>query len=175
MYGLVQAFGGTVAVASEVGRGTTFRITLRDETEAPRAGEAAAPPAAAAESGATIIVAEDDAAVRSLVTQALLLDGFRVLAAQDGEQALALARREGACVTLLLTDVLMPGMSGRELAREVRRLLPGVAVLFISGGSESAPPSDLETIEGAAFLQKPFTPSTLLSQVRRILAGRSGA
>lgn len=117
----------------------------------------------------TVLVVDDDAGVRRLVSSVLVRKGFRVLEAEDGVEALALAAAESTPIVLLLTDVIMPGMSGDSLADRLRRDYPGIRVVYMSGFSEE----DLEArgirAVGGAYLTKPFTPDVLSMVVRGAL------
>jgi len=170
VYGTVRQSGGTIWAYSEPGHGTTMKIYL------PRADQAVsalspglpAPPAKGSES---VLVVEDDEAVRSLVVKALTLHSYHVLEAKGPREALALLEQPSPPVHLLLTDVVMPHMSGRTLAQQAARLRPGIMVLFISGYPDQAV-NGLGMLEaGMPFLQKPFGPAELTRKVRQILDG----
>jgi two-component system cell cycle sensor histidine kinase/response regulator CckA len=167
VYGIVHQSGGSIWAYSEPGHGTTFKIYL------PRAAEA--PPAAAAAEletrggTETILLAEDNAAVREVVTATLEVLGYRVLPAAGPAAALELARAHTEPLHLLVSDVVMPGMSGPELARRVRELRPGCRVLFVSGYTENAIVHHGVIDEGVSFLQKPFGAGVLARTVRQVL------
>jgi PAS domain S-box-containing protein len=168
--GIVKRSGGAVDVLSSPGGGTCFQVYLPlvDRTVA------ASPPAAriAAVGGAeTILLVEDEEMVRALVRETLEAEGYRVLEAAEPAQARALA---GACrgkIHLLITDVVMPNASGRDLARALLRGRPDMKVLYISGHSESAIQRRGVKSRHVAFLPKPFTPAALASKVREVLEG----
>jgi len=171
-YGIVKQADAYIAVNSELGIGTTFRVRL------PRAAEvsplASVPASDAGETpggSETILLAEDDVALRELAARTLREAGYRVLEAEDGFEAQALAGQHGNGVDMLLTDVVMPRQSGRELAAELRRGRPSLPVLFMSGYTDA--PSD----DGAAdpLLAKPFTPEQLRLATRRLLDARRAA
>ena len=119
----------------------------------------------------TVLLVEDDDAARRISQRALQTKGYQVLAAADGEQALAVCDREGDRVNLLLTDLVMPKMGGLALAREFRARFPRVPIIYMSGYTENAIGHQGELDPGAAFLEKPFVPSQLLTSVRVALNG----
>ena len=169
-YGIVKQAGGHVWVYSEPGRGTTFKVFL------PRAvGEE--DPAAAPESSdvasvvgsETVLVVEDEPVVRSLAVRALVDQGYRVLQAADGPSALATSRAYEAEVHLLVTDVVMPGMNGKELADRLAVERPGLRVLYVSGYTDHAVVRHGVLEEGIAFLSKPFDLRDLVRTVREVL------
>src|SRR5262249_51654149 len=134
VYGIVKQAGGFVQVGSQPARGTTFRVYFPRAARG-RAG-AALPPAAApgARPGReTVLVVEDEHAVRQLARQVLQTSGYTVLTADHGEEALTVAAGHGGPIHLLLTDLVMPRMNGRQLAEELGRFRPGVKVVFMSG------------------------------------------
>ena len=169
VYGIVQQSGGWISVYSEPGQGTQFHVYLpRLEDD----GEAAAAPVenpAPALGTETILVTEDQNNVRRLVSRMLRGFGYHVLEAANGEEALAAAAAHAGPVHLLITDVVMPEMSGRELGAELKRLRPEIRVLYMSGytGNAIARRGLLE--EGVAFIQKPFTAESLAGKVRDTL------
>jgi PAS domain S-box-containing protein len=165
-YGIVKQSGGEIFVTSAPQSGATFEILLPAVLERPVevAPEAAHRPPAPGRTVGTVLLAEDDEAVRTLNGRVLEARGYRVLAAANAAEALALADRHGRPPDILVTDVVMPGASGRDLARRMRERHPGLKVLFVSGYADEAPP---ET--SASFLQKPFTPEGLVQRVREIL------
>jgi CheY-like chemotaxis protein len=164
-YGIVSQLGGQIAVTSLLGAGSTFTVLLPPAAEPPERVERRA--AEAVQRGReTVLLVEDDPLVRELAATALDLHGYRVLSAASPEDALRIAREEPGPLDLLVTDVIMPGMDGRRLAAEVRRVRP-IEVLFVSGYTADR----LE--EGARFLQKPFTPGLLARAVREALDARS--
>jgi CheY-like chemotaxis protein len=165
VYGTVKQSGGFIFASSEVGKGTTFRLyfpPVRDERQRPTS-------VARLENGAaTILVAEDEPAVRSLVVSALKADGYRVLQASGGTEALQLAATAGGPIHLLLTDATMPGMNGIELARTLAHDRPDLKVLIMSGYTTSAVEIDGLSAPPAT-LPKPFTPRDLRQKVREVL------
>jgi PAS domain S-box-containing protein len=169
VYGIVKQSGGYIWVNSEVGKGTTFRIYLpRTEVEVDETGPGGI--RVEAQRGTeTLMLVEDDGSVRELVRNVLRDKGYRVLEASRGEEALELSELYAGRIDLLVTDVVMPQMSGCELAHRLVGLRPQVKVLYISGYTDNAAwyPGGLDA-EGA-FLQKPFTPEALARKVREVL------
>jgi PAS domain S-box-containing protein len=171
VYGIVRQTGGTVWVYSEPDHGTTFKIYL-PRADAPADGLALARDAAPSLVGSeTILLAEDDATLRPLMKQLLERNGYGVLEAANAEQALAIAREHVSPIHLLVTDVVMPGASGRELARRLGEMRPEARVLYVSGYTDEAIVHHGMVEPGLAFLQKPFTPDTLGLKVRQVLGG----
>src|SRR5438067_3721291 len=169
VYGTVKQSGGFIWVYSEPGRGATFKIYL-PRVDAPV--ESAAPPAPVERpprGSETVLLAEDEPAVRAIARQALERQGYTVLAAPSGGDALALAAQHGATIHLLLTDVVMPGMSGRDLADRLTAQRPGIRVLYISGYTDNAIVRHGMLEPGLAYLQKPFRPDALVRKVREVL------
>ncbi len=167
-YGIVKQSGGWIWVASEPGRGTRFSIYL------PRLGveaEAFAPAEVGPLHGGTetILLVEDDPKVREVAVRALRDRGYRVLEAATGTEALRAAESTGDPINLLLTDVVMPHMSGRELAERVRALRPRIRVLYTSGYGEYASVHHPEPGRSVALLPKPFDPASLARKVRDVL------
>ena len=164
VYGIVKQSEGYVWAYSEPGQGTTIKIYL------PLTAEPAEPapeqPPEPAGSGELVLVVEDDAPVRAIVVRALTEGGFRVLEAESGERALDLLCRDDDRPALVLTDVVMPGMSGSELAAAVARLAPGTPVLFTSGYTDGEILRRGLLEPGADFLAKPFSPEALVRAVR---------
>jgi PAS domain S-box-containing protein len=167
VYGIVEQSQGYIHVYSELGKGTTVKIYLpRVEGE----DETVSPVSAPAPHGTeTVLVAEDNAQVRDFVTRVLSAKGYRVLSASEGFEALRLCGECADPVDLLVTDVVMPRMGGRELASRVETAKPGVRVLFVSGYTEDAISHHGILEEGLQFLQKPFTTDALLRKVREVL------
>lgn len=172
VYGIIQQSGGRIEVSSEPGKGTTFKIYL------PRVGspaEAAAPEpvvigAKAQQVRETILLVEDESSLRNLSRRYLEEQGYTVLEAPDGAAALTISNTYSGPIDLLLTDVIMPGVNGRELARLICATRPEVKVLYMSGYSDDAVAHNGMLEEGIALLQKPFTLSTLRIKVREMLS-----
>jgi PAS domain S-box-containing protein len=169
VYGIVKQSGGYVFPQSEPLAGTTFYIYLPRVEEAP---EAAVPAKAQEnENGGreTVLLVEDEESVRELVRLTLAARGYRVLEAENGESGLRVAEAHGDGIDILITDVVMPGMGGRELARRLLQLRPRLSVLYLSGYTEETVLHQGALDPGTAFLQKPFTLQNLARKVREVL------
>ncbi len=170
--GVVQQSGGTVTVYSEVGLGTTFRIYL-PRVDAPVAQAAELPEsnllAAATETGGTILLVEDEKQLRTLAREVLKEAGYTVLEASNGKEALRIANTLAAPPSLLLTDVVMPEMSGLELGAQLHKKWPGLAVVYTSGYTDHALLGRSGLRPDMPFLQKPYMPGSLLEQVASVL------
>ena len=170
VYGIVKQSGGFIWVYSEIGHGTTFKLYLpRVEELAERASGPATAPARPARGSETVLVVEDEAPVRSVARQVLERQGYTVLEAPSAEAALDLATRYSGVIHLLLTDVVMPGLNGRELAARLSSVRPGARVIFMSGYTDEAVTRHGVLDPGAAYVQKPFTPEAIARKVREVL------
>src|SRR5262249_53080852 len=129
VYGVVKQSGGYIAVDSAPGKGTTFRIYLPPVDQAAEAAASATVPAAAPAGSGTILIAEDERAVRELAREFLILSGYNVLEARDGAEAMEIARSHTGAIDLLITDVVMPRMGGRELVQSMAALRPDTKIL----------------------------------------------
>ncbi len=177
VYGIVKQSGGYIEVDSAPERGTTFRIYLpRIDAVAP-APDRAGRPGAPLGGTETILLVEDEEGVRELARDILRASGYTVLEARNGPEALLLCERHQGPLDLLLTDVVMPRMSGRELAERLASLRPDLNVLYMSGYTDDAVIRHGVLGAGTAFLQKPVTPTALIQCVRDTLAlaGRAAA
>ena len=168
VYGIVKQSGGAVGVYSEPGLGTTFKIYL-PRLDGTAEAEGPPPSPATAAGTETVLLAEDEPAVRTLVRTVLQMHGYTVLEATDGPEALRLAGAHRGPIHLLITDVVMPGVSGRELAEQLTALRPEVRVLYASGYTDDAVVRHGVLEAQAVFLQKPFRPDDLVSKVRQVL------
>jgi signal transduction histidine kinase/ActR/RegA family two-component response regulator len=169
--GIVRQAGGDVTVRSRVGEGTEFCL-LFPRTTAPVEAPATGAPAVSAARGETVLVTDDDADVRSVLERMLRGGGYRVLTAATGDEALTLLQAENGRVDLLVTDVVMSGMSGLELGRRVRAGHPKMPILFITGFS-NASPEELASVSPLPVLAKPCTMDALARAARVALAGAS--
>jgi PAS domain S-box-containing protein len=168
VYGIVKQSGGYVLVQSEEGRGTKFHIYLpRVEGTAEKHAPQSTP--AVLGGSETVLLVEDEESVRQLVRDTLTAKGYRVVEAENGEAGLAAAAQHQGKIDLVITDVVMPGIGGRELIKQLAELRPETKVLYLSGYTEDAIISEGTIERDAAFLQKPFTLKSLSQKVREVL------
>jgi two-component system, cell cycle sensor histidine kinase and response regulator CckA len=170
VYGILQQSDGWVRVESVVGRGTTFEVLL-PRVDAPLAASLPATAGPAPRGAETILLVEDDEMLRGLTRETLEAAGYRVLAAADAEEALRAGWRHRGPIHLLLTDVIMPGANGAELARRLGGERPEMRVLFASGYTDDVLLHRGASAEGMSFLQKPYTTAALEHKVREVLDG----
>ena len=172
VFGIVQQSGGCVHVASEPGHGSSFEIYLPAVTE-----QAFAPrpePSAAQVGGAeTVLLVEDEELVRDLAVRALQAHGYKVIAAGDGEEALEIARGSEQPIALVLTDVVMPKLSGPELVDRLKARFPAIKVLYMSGYTDDAMLRHGLMEATVSYIQKPFTPLGLARKTREVLDARA--
>ena len=169
VYGIVQQSGGSIEVDSVVGKGATFTLffpTLDNAGKLLSASKAGDVPT---EMPKTILLVEDDSVVRGIIHEVLCFNGYRVLEATHGEDALALSTRHQGPIDLLLTDVVMPHLGGRQLAQQLHARYPRMKVLFMSGYMDDAVLPQILSQQGMAFLPKPFAPEILEQKIRDML------
>jgi PAS domain S-box-containing protein len=169
-YGVINQHGGSIQIYSETGHGTSVKVYLprtgRDATETTTTRA----PAQLTRGTETVLLAEDEEAVRALVARTLRAQGYRVLEAANGAEALAIVERHtGAPIQLLLTDMIMPRIGGYELAKRVRQQLPDIRVVLMSGYTDNAAVQSGTLDSGVSFIQKPFTPAALAHSIRQAL------
>jgi PAS domain S-box-containing protein len=169
VYGIVQQAGGHVQIYSEEGVGTTFTALLPATGQKPRSRRASPP--AVPVSGKTIMVVEDEEALREVTRRLLAAEGYSVIVAADGPQALAAAAAQDGPIDLLLTDVTMPHMPGTQLAERLCRQRPGLKVLYMSGFAQPILEASEPSRAGMVLIDKPFSANDLLGKVSELLAG----
>jgi signal transduction histidine kinase/CheY-like chemotaxis protein len=168
-YGIVKQTGGHIEVTSAAGRGTTFTVYLPVTTEPVESAGRGAPGRQPAPPDTTILLAEDEDAVRRLITRLLTADGYRVLEAANGEEAMAVSSRWPGSIDLLLTDLVMPRMNGRELAETIRLSRAEIRVAFMSGYAIESYGRNASPLPGTPFLPKPFDAAGIRLLVRSAL------
>lgn len=169
VFGIVKQSGGHIAVYTELGRGTTFKVYLPRIEVMPGVGVDAPRQQMPAHGTETILLTEDEPGVRALARHVLQLHGYTVLEASQGDKALEIAEEYRGTIHLLVTDVVMPVMSGRQVAERLADIRPGTKILFLSGYTDDAVVRHGVLEAQVAFLQKPFTPGALAQKVREVL------
>lgn len=171
VYGIVKQSGGSIWVYSEKGQGTTFKIFLPsvDETTEPETQVEREKPVSSNKS-ATILLVEDEIQVQDVIKEILKLRGHEVLIASDGISALSVVENCNEPIDLLITDIVMPQMGGHELVKQIRELHPNMKVLYMSGYTEMYIVQENKLVEGAAFIQKPFTEQSFNEKVEEVLS-----
>jgi signal transduction histidine kinase len=168
-YGFVKQSGGEINIQSEVGHGTTIRIYLPRAAAAPEAGAQCDAPLVGSSGSETVLVVEDECEVRAYLVETLKDLNYRVREAANGAAALALFDTDPFRIDLLLTDIVMPGLNGRELADQLHRRQSGLRVLFMTGYSRDAIVHQGRLDPGVSLLQKPFSQALLASKIREVL------
>jgi CheY-like chemotaxis protein len=172
VYGIVKQSEGSIWLYSEVGQGTVFKVYFPVATESSAEKEPGKVATDSASGTETILVVEDEEGVRSLVRLALSSGGYHVLETKDAESAVALCAGHSGPIHLLLTDVVMPQMSGPAVAAKVAALRPAIKVLYMSGYTDDAIVHHGVLSNEVPFIQKPFSPLALRKKVREVLRGR---
>jgi CheY-like chemotaxis protein len=171
VYGIVKQSGGWIWVESTPGSGATFRMYLPATQTEERVDLREQPVESTTSSGETILLVEDQPEVRRLAARVLRGRGYDVLEAAGGEEALALSTAHRGRLHLLVTDVVMPGMKGPEVARRLTAARPGLPVLYVSGYADEVLGSPDDLLANGMLLLKPFSPDTLAARVRELLDG----
>jgi two-component system cell cycle sensor histidine kinase/response regulator CckA len=169
VHGIVKQSGGHVGVYSEVGHGTTFKVYLPRVAQRPTSGKSSPGLTVLPRGSETVLLVEDEDGVRALARHVLQLCGYTVLEARDGAEAVRIAGQHQGKIDLVVTDVVMPRMGGREVTERTASLHPGVKVLFLSGYTDDAVVRHGILEAEVAFLQKPFSPASLAAKVRDVL------
>lgn len=169
VYGIVKQSGGDLWVYSEPGLGTTFKIYLPQVDDSINLTQPTAATLGLHERSETILLVEDEEIVRKLTREVLKTQGYTVLEACDGDEAMTICQEQGETIDLMLTDVVMPRLGGRELARRALSLRPGMKVVCMSGYTDDVMLKNGSKDAGIAFLPKPFTPIALARKVREVL------
>jgi PAS domain S-box-containing protein len=173
VYGIVSQAGGDVSIYSHPGIGTTIRVSFPATTEAKATMGTSTPEVPVSRRGETVLLVEDEDVVRESARRILSRNGYTVLAAANADEAMAIVTGRADEIALLLTDVVMPGRSGKELSRDVALLRPATKVLFMSGYSHDVIVHQGVLEEGVSLIEKPFAAADLLRKVRELLDGGS--
>jgi two-component system, cell cycle sensor histidine kinase and response regulator CckA len=175
VYGIVKQHGGHIIVYSELGLGTTFKVYFPEVDGALTSGNIPKPHYVLPTGNETILVVEDEDSLRKLTYNSLQSSGYTVLDAREGKEALEIAKQYNNPIHLLLTDVIMPGVSGRELADTLSGSRPEMKVLYMSGYSDDHIAHHGVLERGVALIEKPFSLESLLTKVREVLDSRANA
>ena len=169
VYGIIHQSGGRIDVDSEVGKGTTFRIQLPRSYEKQARAQVASARTHEQPGTETILLVEDEDVVLRVLERSLRKDGYTLLVARNGREALQIVEQHGAAIDLIISDIVMPEMGGREMAESLKQRRFMKPVLFMSGYTEDAAGFRGDVGAGNAYLEKPFTPAALLEKVREVL------
>jgi two-component system, cell cycle sensor histidine kinase and response regulator CckA len=169
VYGIVKQSGGHIEVHSQPNCGAMFKIYLPRERGTPLSRKSLSAPEDSKGGSETVLIAEDEDAVRVLTRLALQREGYHVLEARHGQEALDMAEQYDGVIQLLLTDLVMPHLSGRQLAEHLQKVRPGIKVLYVSGYMDDAIIRHGLLMANTSFLQKPFSPDVLAQKVREVL------
>jgi two-component system cell cycle sensor histidine kinase/response regulator CckA len=169
VYGIVRQSHGGIYFESAPGAGTAFSVCLPRVRPSAAVVETTAATTDSTATTGTILLAEDEPAVRALTARALTNVGYRVLEASSGQEAIAMAEKHAGRIDLLITDVVMPGMNGSDLAGRMRGVRPGIRILYTSGYSDTFALQTARRDDDASFLQKPFTLPQVRAAVRSLL------
>jgi len=168
VYGIVKQSGGHILAYSEAGEGTSIKIYLPSVTETPEPLSKSKGKKSSQRGSETILLVEDDENVKKMTKKTLERLGYTVIIAKGGEDGLAEFNKQKESISILITDVVMPNMSGKELADKITKIRPDIKVLFISGYTDNAIVHHGILEPGTYFMQKPFTPDQLAKKVRMI-------
>ena len=174
VYGILSQNGGFIEVETAPQRGTTFRLyfPLIQQKEAPITDPSPSPQASGTRT-ATILVVDDELTIRTLIRSVLMAEGYTILEASEGEEALQVCRQHDGTIHLLLSDVIMPGITGVPLIEQIKSLRPDIKILFMSGYTDDALGRQGVLASGISYIQKPFMPADLLRKVYDILESQS--